>query len=90
MALNSLQPKCLYVNIKIQILFCGTNCKQNTTRTGFDVYIRNCFPRLQEIGLFVSYDFVLCCGLDRQPVGREFEVQEKRVLKFRVGAVQDN
>ena len=53
----------------------------------------------------MSYDIVLCYGRDMQPIGREFEVQGKRVLKnmktnsrlyeirvrkFRVGAVQDN
>jgi hypothetical protein len=62
MVLNSLQPKCLYVNMKIQSLLCGTYWKQNITHKGFDIYIRNCFSREQEVGLFVGYDIVLCYG----------------------------
>jgi len=73
MALNSLQPKCLYVSIKIQSLFCGTYWKQNITRRVFNVYTGTCFSRQQKVSLFVSYVIVLCYGRGRQPIGREFK-----------------
>jgi len=96
----------LYVSIKIKSLFLchvlETKILHAQVSTFTSVLV---FSRLQEVGLFVSYDIVLCYGWERQPIGRESEVQERRlrknmktnsrfyeirIRKFRVGAVQDN
>jgi hypothetical protein len=79
MALDNLQPKFLHVHKIFQACF--------VTHTGNKmlherVSTCTCFSRQQELGLFVGYDIVLCYRRGRQPIGRKFKVQEKRVRKY--------